>query len=115
VLRLLISLSSFSFHHPSRSDIFTLSRHDALPILRTGNALSRVRKSRELRSNGLVFEQFVHGNERADGHAFRVRMNAIQAFHILRSEEHTSELQSPYDLVCRRLLEKKKKRTTSNI
>ena len=51
--------------------------------LRTANALSRVRKSRELRSNGLVFEQFVHGNERADGHAFRVRMNAIQAFHIL--------------------------------
>src|SRR5437867_7744807 len=32
----------------------------------------------------------------------------------LRSEEHTSELQSPYDLVCRLLLEKKKKiRTTS--
>src|SRR5207248_10888921 len=27
---------------------------------------------------------------------------------ILRSEEHTSELQSPYDLVCRLLLEKKK-------
>src|SRR5207248_5667423 len=26
-----------------------------------------------------------------------------------RSEEHTSELQSPYDLVCRLLLEKKKK------
>src|SRR5207248_10756062 len=29
----------------------------------------------------------------------------------LRSEEHTSELQSPYDLVCRLLLEKKKKKT----
>src|SRR5207248_7001611 len=28
--------------------------------------------------------------------------------HFLRSEEHTSELQSPYDLVCRLLLEKKK-------
>src|SRR6266705_6505450 len=28
-----------------------------------------------------------------------------------RSEEHTSELQSPYDLVCRLLLEKKKKTT----
>src|SRR6266705_3742363 len=27
-----------------------------------------------------------------------------------RSEEHTSELQSPYDLVCRLLLEKKKKK-----
>src|SRR5438094_5548722 len=29
----------------------------------------------------------------------------------LRSEEHTSELQSPYDLVCRLLLEKKKNKT----
>src|SRR5207248_9661568 len=29
---------------------------------------------------------------------------------VLRSEEHTSELQSPYDLVCRLLLEKKKKK-----
>src|SRR6266705_4282634 len=29
----------------------------------------------------------------------------------LRSEEHTSELQSPYELVCRLLLEKKKKKT----
>src|SRR5207248_3974060 len=31
-----------------------------------------------------------------------------------RSEEHTSELQSPYDLVCRLLLEKKKKRRTTS-
>src|SRR5438094_6421211 len=31
-----------------------------------------------------------------------------------RSEEHTSELQSPYDIVCRLLLEKKKKSLTSN-
>src|SRR5438094_2466479 len=31
-----------------------------------------------------------------------------------RSEEHTSELQSPYDLVCRLLLEKKKKKTQGN-
>src|SRR5690348_17901640 len=32
----------------------------------------------------------------------------------IRSEEHTSELQSPVHLVCRLLLEKKKKRTTQN-
>src|SRR6266705_2162123 len=32
-----------------------------------------------------------------------------------RSEEHTSELQSPYDLVCRLLLEKKKKKKQQNI
>src|SRR5438094_5738931 len=31
-----------------------------------------------------------------------------------RSEEHTSELQSPYDLVCRLLLEKKKKKQTTS-
>src|SRR5437867_5332931 len=31
-----------------------------------------------------------------------------------RSEEHTSELQSPYDLVCRLLLEKKKKKRKNN-
>src|SRR5207248_6524051 len=31
-----------------------------------------------------------------------------------RSEEHTSELQSPYDLVCRLLLEKKKKNRKTN-
>src|SRR2546428_9117476 len=32
--------------------------------------------------------------------------------HVIRSEEHTSELQSRSDLVCRLLLEKKKKRNT---
>src|SRR3989454_5767014 len=32
-----------------------------------------------------------------------------------RSEEHTSELQSPCNLVCRLLLEKKKKKTTNNV
>src|SRR5437867_10585259 len=39
--------------------------------------------------------------------AFLARTNAAGS----RSEEHTSELQSPYDLVCRLLLEKKKKKT----
>src|SRR5438094_1894073 len=32
-----------------------------------------------------------------------------------RSEEHTSELQSPYDLVCRLLLEKKKNKLNNNL
>src|SRR5437867_7259804 len=32
-----------------------------------------------------------------------------------RSEEHTSELQSPYDIVCRLLLEKKNKKITINV
>src|SRR5437867_6785458 len=49
------------------------------------------------------------------GAEFEVHRQLIEPVRI-RSEEHTSELQSPYDLVCRLLLEKKKKkkkRTTS--
>src|SRR5207248_11501888 len=64
------------------------------------------RRSSDLRSaeNGGVI--------RVDGHRAAVdlakaRHNAVAGD---RSEEHTSELQSPYDLVCRLLLEKKKKK-----
>src|SRR5438094_5747548 len=38
------------------------------------------------------------------------RVRELKHFTGKRSEEHTSELQSPYDLVCRLLLEKKKKK-----
>src|SRR5207248_8787636 len=38
-------------------------------------------------------------------------VNTITGITFGRSEEHTSELQSPYDLVCRLLLEKKNKQT----
>src|SRR5437867_8367572 len=40
--------------------------------------------------------------------------NSIYRVTATRSEEHTSELQSPYDLVCRLLLEKKKKKQKIN-
>src|SRR5437867_10106091 len=45
------------------------------------------------------------------GHGVLVDQRAHEGVGIerIRSEEHTSELQSPYDLVCRLLLEKKKK------
>src|SRR5437867_6123664 len=39
------------------------------------------------------------------------KVNDTTEYVATRSEEHTSELQSPYDLVCRLLLEKKKKKT----
>src|SRR5688572_32689750 len=45
---------------------------------------------------------------RRDGHSVPHRMNARIAVGAVRSEEHTSELQSQSKLVCRRLLEKKK-------
>src|SRR2546426_8405772 len=48
-----------------------------------------------------------------DGHPGELRDEFLQEFQLLpgwpRSEEHTSELQSPCNLVCRLLLEKKKK------
>src|SRR5438034_8409003 len=45
---------------------------------------------------------------------FTLRVEGKQELRYLRSEEHTSELQSHSDLVCRLLLEKKKKRKTVN-
>src|SRR5256885_6927329 len=43
------------------------------------------------------------------------RLSARLLFFLFRSEEHTSELQSPCNLVCRLLLEKKKKNKLQNI
>src|SRR5207248_8391755 len=43
-------------------------------------------------------------------HALAENRGSFGETTVLRSEEHTSELQSPYDLVCRLLLEKKKKK-----
>src|SRR6266403_6131067 len=68
----------FFFNDPATTEIYTLSLHDALPI-------SRHPAPRALCQRGL--------------HDLEVRE---------RSEEHTSELQSRRDLVCRLLLEKKK-------
>src|SRR5256885_8125416 len=53
-------------------------------------------------AGGLAAEHFLFNNERF---AFSI---------MLRSEEHTSELQSPCNLVCRLLLEKKKKKIFIN-
>src|SRR5207244_5636864 len=83
------------------SAIYTLSLHDALPIsLRMGN-LEQSLRGHLWPVAAVIFGLFVciqHG--RAGSHQL---MNAH-----FRSEEHTSELQSPDHLVCRLLLEKKK-------
>src|SRR5438105_7548640 len=50
------------------------------------------------------------GTVEAQGDALVVNGKAIKVSAIKRSEEHTSELQSRVDLVCRLLLEKKKKK-----
>src|SRR5690349_23419205 len=76
----------FFFNDPATTEIYTLSLHDALPIYPVApNASLAVPRSR------------------AGPRTMMPRATAN------RSEEHTSELQSRRDLVCRLLLEKKKK------
>src|SRR5437867_7127763 len=52
---------------------------------------------------------------RASSSANMRRWSATRTQSVRRSEEHTSELQSPYDLVCRLLLEKKKQVPTQHL
>ena len=86
----------FFFNDPATTEIYTLSLHDALPIF----AVER---------EDLAFLNL-------DGLDLVARGNlaglALVAAVDLRSEEHTSELQSRLHLVCRLLLEKKKKEKT---
>src|SRR5204863_8143170 len=94
--------SSFFFNDTATTEIYTLSLHDALPIW------SRQLINREL--SWIDFDRRVL-ELTADSTLpllERVRFCAIASSN-LRSEEHTSELQSRRDLVCRLLLEKKKK------
>src|SRR5207253_5717486 len=108
--------SSFFFFPtpPSPSVIYTLSLHDALPIFVFEHdvALFDARLGgRALRDQAGYFHSalfFQVQRLRAIGRDFR-RADSQIAAAPLRSEEHTSELQSRGHLVCRLLLEKKKK------
>src|SRR5206468_12897259 len=96
-----------SYTTPPTAENYTLSLHDALPISEQQCGPD------EGRRDG-VQELYVHQEERQAG---RQAMNKTWVTALLslgvvtvttRSEEHTSELQSRSDLVCRLLLEKKK-------
>src|SRR2546430_10361762 len=85
----------FFFNDTATTEIYTLSLHDALPILSD------------------------QGSSRSRGHAIRALSPINPRWLGLglgkRSEEHTSELQSQSNLVCRLLLEKKKNQTYRRI
>src|SRR5207248_11052471 len=88
-----------------------LSLHDALPIwmrLRAASAFSLTSSSGSARwaSSAVLASAGGRGGMTARVAAATSRTRASGS---LRSEEHTSELQSPYDLVCRLLVEKKKR------
>src|SRR2546426_9582873 len=81
----------FFFNDTATTEIYTLSLHDALPI-------SRPRPDDPLRDSAAA----------ASARSRAARPPRSHRRRAARSEEHTSELQSPCNLVCRLLLEKKK-------
>ena len=86
----------FFFNDTATTEIYTLSLHDALPIC----PLWKFADYRMDQPGKGQFPFLDSGNRRSDRK-------------LSRSEEHTSELQSHSDLVCRLLLEKKKNLITS--
>src|SRR5258708_27040533 len=91
-LRTRLLLVLFFFNDTATTEIYTLSLHDALPIYRYSWSAS-------------------HPDAGPATLGAKLRpMPCVRSFapSVARSEEHTSELQSPDHLVCRLLLEKKK-------
>src|SRR5689334_23421865 len=93
----------------------TLSLHDALPISVRVRLLTRRRAVRVRAGNRPRSCQHQSGECRDDlrrpSHACPHRLTTMHSMEApCRSEEHTSELQSQFQLVCRLLLEKKKKK-----
>src|SRR2546429_7208358 len=81
----------FFFNDTATTEIYTLSLHDALPISVFSEAAGAIPNYPQ----EYTYDQFAH-----------VRLARLP---LERSEEHTSELQSRLHLVCRLLLEKKKR------
>src|SRR2546426_12306471 len=99
-----IFFTFFFFNDTATTEIYTLSLHDALPICGPEGhrrAAGRVVRGDHLRGlrTGWRGRPDQHPDRQSQPH---------------RSEEHTSELQSPCNLVCRLLLEKKKKKEEEN-
>src|SRR2546430_10474266 len=88
-VRLILSAFFFFFNDTATTEIYTLSLHDALPISLSLDSWNR--RTMSATADRLESTSTRNGRRR-------------------RSEEHTSELQSQSNLVCRLLLEKKKKR-----
>src|SRR5438876_3529227 len=92
----------FFFNDTATTEIYTLSLHDALPIsfgIPAGTAWCLPKEGTPIL---------------LPTRSSRLNCSASCAA-VIRSEEHTSELQSPVHLVCRLLLEKKKKTHYPNL
>src|SRR5690606_42029640 len=107
---------SCTFNDQATASIFPFSLHDALPISTTSDGVPRLVAMPEFDEVEIVLDA-----TSAAAHVVNARIlepygrrlvdltpAAIGPFVVPRSEEHTSELQSRENLVCRLLLEKKK-------
>src|SRR5207237_8696531 len=94
ILMFFLAFSFFFFTDTATTEIYTLSLHDALPILE------------QALKHAVVPQRVHHGPHAQRGQQPHSPVPP-------RSEEHTSELQSHLNLVCRLLLEKKKKNNTT--
>src|SRR5206468_13121777 len=102
----------FFFSDPASTAFYTLSLHDALPIslrvsyeTETVFVLALAKLTEDGRNARRIGASSVQSLNLRPGRGLITRHRRVQ----FRSEEHTSELQSRSDLVCRLLLEKKKK------
>src|SRR5207248_9922228 len=101
---------------PAPTQIHTLSLHDALPI--SDPVICLLEEQRDVRNKGAsmrlgtwptkiergtLAEKIYGSDEVLERHRHRYEFNMSYRDRMRRSEEHTSELQSPYDLVCRLL------------
>src|SRR2546421_12380330 len=92
IMSVLSSFFFFFFNDTATTEIYTLSLHDALPIYKRTRIYQCLACGKQFSTtSGTIFN---------DTHLPLTKW---------RSEEHTSELQSRSDLVCRLLLEKKKR------
>src|SRR5687767_15640362 len=98
----------FFFNATATTEIYTLSLHDALPISLIGSMLGSGTVSVNAGGGGSANLALNGGTIRTTGNLTATATNNISVADG-RSEEHTSELQSLAYLVCRLLLEKKKK------
>src|SRR5206468_11762111 len=103
-------LSASLFTSPAPPEISTLSLHDALPISSGSSPASGARPLGRLHRQRADDHPHpaVEGPQGPPRDAAGRGPRSVTAMVEVRSEEHTSELQSRSDLVCRLLLEKKK-------
>src|SRR5256885_6692560 len=105
VLSKILIFYLFFFNDTATTEIYTLSLHDALPISRQNTCGACSGEEPTAGSYAAVCSNASSSRRRS---LISSRSFAAYSKRSSRSEEHTSELQSPCNLVCRLLLEKKK-------